>query len=72
MFFCNILDVRYKVRYNQFKQFKGGMYMGTNIDLLIRMLKKEEYNFSDDVDNYNDINDVAFDENEVITLLERI
>ncbi len=68
--------------------------MGTNIDLLIRMLKKEEYNFSDDVDNvtvyldereviikddnsayeinYDDINDVAFDENEVIALLERI
>lgn len=46
--------------------------MGTNIDLLIRMLKKEEYNFSDDVDNYDDINDVSFDENEVIALLERI
>lgn len=68
--------------------------MGTNIDLLIRMLKKQEYDFTDDVDtvtvyleerevvikddnsayeiNYDDINDVAFDENEVIALLERI
>ncbi|EHR84403.1 TPA: hypothetical protein OVL37_002451 [Staphylococcus aureus] len=68
--------------------------MGTNIDLLIRMLKKQEYDFTDDVDtvtvyleerevvikddnsayeiNYDEVNDVAFDENEVIALLERI